>query len=67
VDLKEIKWEGIDWIKLVQDRDKWWAFVNMIVKCKVSGNLTDKPLDSKTELFSMELVNLVIVQHPKEM
>jgi len=40
VDLKEIKWEGIVWIKLVQDRDKWWAVVNMIVKYKVSGNST---------------------------
>jgi len=40
MDLKDIKWEGIDWIKLVQDRDKWWAVVNMMVKYEVSGNLT---------------------------
>lgn len=66
LDLKEIKWEGIDWIKLVQDRDKWWALVNMMVEFEVSGNLTDKLLVSKTEPFSMELVNLVIGQHPKE-
>jgi hypothetical protein len=30
MDLQEVGWEGIDWIGLVQDRDKWRAFVNMI-------------------------------------
>jgi hypothetical protein len=24
-DLKEIEWESVDWIYLIQDRDKWWA------------------------------------------
>jgi len=38
--VNDIKLEGIDWIKLVQDRDKWWALVNMMVKYEVSGNLT---------------------------
>lgn len=32
MDLKEIKWAGVDWINLVQDRDKWWALVNMMVE-----------------------------------
>ena len=28
IDVKEIGWEGMDWIELVQDRDKCKAFVN---------------------------------------
>jgi hypothetical protein len=32
VNVKEIGWEGIDWIHLAQDRDRWWAVVNMIKK-----------------------------------
>ena len=27
-DLKEIRWEGEDWIYLAQDRDKWRALVD---------------------------------------
>jgi hypothetical protein len=32
MDLGEIGWGGVDWIGLVQDRDKWRALVNSI-KC----------------------------------
>jgi hypothetical protein len=28
VDLKEIGWEGEDWIYLAQDRDRWRVLVN---------------------------------------
>jgi hypothetical protein len=35
MDLKEIGWQGVDWIDLAQDRDKWWAFVNMVMKLLV--------------------------------
>jgi len=26
--LKDIGWEGGDWICLAEDRDEWWAVVN---------------------------------------
>jgi hypothetical protein len=26
-DLREIKWDGMDWINLLQDRDQWRALV----------------------------------------
>jgi hypothetical protein len=26
LDLREVGWEGVDWIHLAQDRDHWWAF-----------------------------------------
>jgi hypothetical protein len=28
---REIGWEGVDWMHLAQDRDQWWALVNMIM------------------------------------
>jgi hypothetical protein len=30
MDLAEIGWSGVDWIGLVQDRDKWGAPVNAV-------------------------------------
>lgn len=27
MDLKEICWEGMDWLYLAEERDSWWAFV----------------------------------------
>jgi len=31
MDLKGIEWEGVDWIYLAQDRDKWRALVNPVM------------------------------------
>jgi hypothetical protein len=31
MDLREIEWEGVDWMHLVQDRDQWWVLVNTIM------------------------------------
>jgi len=36
MDLKEINWGDMDWIDLVQDRDRWRALVNVdsgSIKC----------------------------------
>jgi hypothetical protein len=27
--------EGMDWIDLAQDRDRWWALVNSVMKLQV--------------------------------
>jgi hypothetical protein len=35
MDLLEIGWDGVDWIGLVQDRDKWRALVNAIMNLRV--------------------------------
>ena len=32
MDSTEIRWEGLDWIDVVQDRDKWQAVVNAVMK-----------------------------------
>jgi hypothetical protein len=26
---REIRWEDVDWIHMAQDRDQWWALVNI--------------------------------------
>jgi hypothetical protein len=31
MDFKEVGWRGMDWIDLVQDRDKWGACVNSVI------------------------------------
>jgi hypothetical protein len=35
MDLREIEWDGMDWIDLVQDRDLWWALVNTVMNLLV--------------------------------
>jgi hypothetical protein len=32
MDLREIGWEGMDWIYLAQDRDQWHAHVYLVMK-----------------------------------
>jgi hypothetical protein len=35
MDLREIGWDGMDWIDLVQDRDRWKALVNTVINLRV--------------------------------
>jgi hypothetical protein len=35
MDLREIGWDGRDWIKLAQDRDHWRALVNTVMNLRV--------------------------------
>jgi hypothetical protein len=42
MDLQEVRWDSMDWIDLNQDRDKWWALVNVVRNLwvpKNTGNL----------------------------
>jgi len=32
MDLREIVWEGVNWIYLSQDRDQWQALLNTVMK-----------------------------------
>jgi hypothetical protein len=36
IDLREIEWDGMDWIALDQDRDQWRALVNTVMKPRVA-------------------------------
>jgi hypothetical protein len=35
IDLKEIGWDGEDWIYLAQDRDQWRALVKAVMNLRV--------------------------------
>jgi hypothetical protein len=38
MDHRVIRWDGMDWIDLAQDRDQWRALVNMIMNLRVPKN-----------------------------
>jgi hypothetical protein len=35
INLREIGWDGMDWIYLAQDRDKWRALANTVMNFRV--------------------------------
>jgi hypothetical protein len=34
MDLREMGWDGMDWIDLAQDRDRWMALVNTVMRLR---------------------------------
>jgi hypothetical protein len=60
MDLQEIAWKDLDWIYLVQDRNRWWAVLNIVMNFgfhKVVGIswLTVKLLASEDKVHFVEL------------
>jgi hypothetical protein len=35
MDLREIRWGGMDWIDLTQDKDQWRTLVNTVMNLRV--------------------------------
>jgi hypothetical protein len=35
MDLREIGFGGVDWIRMSQDRDRWWAVVSAVMNLRV--------------------------------
>jgi hypothetical protein len=35
MDLREMGWDGMDWIDLAQNRDRWRALVNTVMNLRV--------------------------------
>jgi hypothetical protein len=35
MDLREIGWDELDWMDMVQERDKWRALVNTVLNLRV--------------------------------
>jgi hypothetical protein len=57
MDLGEIGWDGVDWIRLAQDMDRWRALVNAVLSLRVPQNagklssvLTTRDLSSSAQL-----------------
>jgi len=60
MDHKKVVWRGMDWIDLVQDRKRWWAFESAVMTFGVNTMLgiswlTEELLASQGHC-SMELV-----------
>jgi hypothetical protein len=51
VNFKELRWEGMDWIYLTEDRDKWQAVVSTIINLQVSQNVENFFTDIGTVSF----------------
>jgi len=34
MDVREVGWEGVDWMHLDQDRDQWWALVKTVMNIR---------------------------------
>jgi hypothetical protein len=43
MDLREIGWDGVDWIELAQDRDQWRALVNTVMNLRIPQNCWEFP------------------------
>jgi hypothetical protein len=43
MDLREIEWDGVDWIELGQDSDQWRALVNTVMNLRVPSNCWEFP------------------------
>jgi hypothetical protein len=39
MDLREVGWDGIDWIDLAQDGDQWRAPMSMVMNLRVPLNI----------------------------
>jgi hypothetical protein len=39
MDLQVLGLEGMDWIGLAQDRDRWWALMNAVMNLRVPQNV----------------------------
>jgi hypothetical protein len=69
VDLQEEGWQGMDWIDLAQDRNRWHALVNMVMNLppETAGNFLTmgKPVSfsRRTLLHGVSISNCTLKFH----
>jgi hypothetical protein len=51
--LQEIGWESMDWVDLTQNRDRWWAVVNVVMNHQVSQNARNFLTSCEITSFSL--------------
>jgi hypothetical protein len=39
MELRDIGWDGMDWIDVAEDRDQWRALVNTVLNLRVAAQL----------------------------
>jgi hypothetical protein len=52
INLREIGWDGMDWIELAQDRDQWRDLVNTVMNLRVPYNSEEFLSSCKIGSFS---------------
>jgi hypothetical protein len=55
-DLKDIGWEGVDWMHLAQDRDLWWALVKMVTNLCITYKNISACGKGKRHLFPKRFI-----------
>jgi hypothetical protein len=52
IDVKEIRWDGMDWIDLAQDREQLQALVNTVMNLRIPQNAGKFLSSCTTDSFS---------------
>jgi hypothetical protein len=61
---RELRWKGLDWMHLAQDRDQWRAVVNTVMNLRVPYKATNFLSNRATVTFpGRTLLLAVTVRH----
>jgi len=50
--LQETKWEGVDFIHLVQDKEQWWTFVKTVMNLQVPQNAGPSTAETQLQAYN---------------